>query len=102
MLFILGNAISGAPIIKGTNQFPNPPINVGITIKKIINKAWPVTITLYKWWLYSKKLLLGWANVNRIYKDRAVPATPDIAPNIKYKVPISLWFVEKNQRVTNW
>jgi len=49
-----------------------------------------VTITLYKWWLYSKKLLLGWANVIRIYKDRAVPATPEIAPNIKYKVPISL------------
>ena len=49
MLFILGNAISGAPIIKGTNQFPKPPINVGITIKKIIRIAWPVTITLYRW-----------------------------------------------------
>jgi hypothetical protein len=36
MLFILGKAISGAPIIKGTNQFPKPPIKVGITIKKII------------------------------------------------------------------
>jgi hypothetical protein len=49
MLFILGNAISGAPIIKGTNQLPKPPISVGITIKKIIKIAWPVTITLYKW-----------------------------------------------------
>jgi hypothetical protein len=39
MLFILGKAISGAPIIKGTNQLPNPPIKVGITIKKIINIA---------------------------------------------------------------
>jgi hypothetical protein len=29
-LFNRGNAISGAPIIKGTNQFPNPPIIVGI------------------------------------------------------------------------
>jgi len=26
ILFILGKAISGAPIIKGTNQFPKPPI----------------------------------------------------------------------------
>ena len=34
MLFILGNAMSGAPIIIGTNQFPNPPIIAGITIKK--------------------------------------------------------------------
>jgi len=56
---------------------------------------------LYKWWLYSKKLLLGWASVIRIYRDKAVPATPEIAPNIKYKVPMSLWFVEKSQRVTN-
>jgi hypothetical protein len=31
--------MSGAPIIKGTNQLPKPPINVGITIKKIINIA---------------------------------------------------------------
>ena len=35
-LFIRGKAISGAPIIIGTNQFPNPPITAGITIKKIM------------------------------------------------------------------
>jgi hypothetical protein len=46
MLFIRGKAISGAPIINGTNQFPNPPIIIGITMKKIIIKAWAVTITL--------------------------------------------------------
>lgn len=39
MLFIRGNAISGAPIIRGTSQFPNPPIIIGITMKKIITKA---------------------------------------------------------------
>ena len=39
MLFIRGNAISGAPIIRGINQFPKPPIMIGITIKKIITKA---------------------------------------------------------------
>lgn len=39
ILFIRGKAISGAPIIKGTNQFPNPPIITGITMKKIIIKA---------------------------------------------------------------
>ena len=46
MLFIRGNAISGAPSIRGTSQFPNPPIRIGITIKKIITKACAVTITL--------------------------------------------------------
>jgi len=46
ILFIRGKAISGAPIIKGTSQFPKPPIIIGITIKKIIIKAWAVTMTL--------------------------------------------------------
>lgn len=46
MLFIRGNAMSGAPIISGINQFPKPPIMIGMTIKKIITKAWAVTITL--------------------------------------------------------
>ena len=47
MLFKRGKAISGAPSIRGTNQFPNPPIITGITIKKIIKNACAVTMTLY-------------------------------------------------------
>lgn len=39
MLFSRGKAMSGAPSIRGTNQFPNPPIITGITMKKIITKA---------------------------------------------------------------
>lgn len=39
ILFNRGKAISGAPNIRGTNQFPNPPIKIGITMKKIIIKA---------------------------------------------------------------
>lgn len=46
ILFIRGKAMSGAPIIRGTNQFPKPPIMIGITMKKIITKAWAVTTTL--------------------------------------------------------
>jgi hypothetical protein len=46
MLFRRGKAISGAPIIIGTNQFPKPPIRVGITMKKIIRKACAVISTL--------------------------------------------------------
>jgi len=44
MLFIRGNAMSAAPGIKGTNQFPNPPIR--IDIMKTVTKAWAVTTTL--------------------------------------------------------
>jgi len=49
ILFIRGNAISGALIIMGTSQFPNPPTIIGITIKKIITNACAVTITLKIW-----------------------------------------------------
>lgn len=38
--------MSGVPIINGISQFPNPPMTIGIVIKKIIIKAWIVTITL--------------------------------------------------------
>jgi len=46
ILFIRGNAISGVVIISGINQLPNPPIITGMTIKKIMMKAWAVTIEL--------------------------------------------------------
>jgi hypothetical protein len=45
-LFKRGKIMSIEPIIKGSNQFPNPPTIKGITIKKIMTKAWAVTITL--------------------------------------------------------
>jgi len=44
-----GKLISGAPNIRGNIQLPKPPIIVGITIKKIINKACAVIIELYNW-----------------------------------------------------
>lgn len=46
--FKRGKIISTLFNIKGTNQFPNPPKSIGIIKKKIINKAWAVTIALYK------------------------------------------------------
>lgn len=39
MLFRRGKAMSGAPSMRGSNQLPNPPINTGITRKKIIRNA---------------------------------------------------------------
>ncbi len=46
MLFIRGKAMSGAPIISGTNQLPKPPIRAGITKKKIMIRPCAVTSTL--------------------------------------------------------
>jgi hypothetical protein len=39
MLLSRGNAMSGAPSIRGRSQLPNPPMNTGITRKKIIRNA---------------------------------------------------------------
>lgn len=93
ILFNRGNAISGDPIINGISQFPNPPITIGIVIKKIIIKAWIVTITLYSWLLLMIELIC--LNSNRINILSDDPIIPDQIPKIKYKVPISLWLVEK-------
>lgn len=46
MLLSRGKAMSEAPSMRGTSQFPNPPIMIGIIIKKIIMNACAVTITL--------------------------------------------------------
>ena len=46
MLFMRGNAMSGAPIISGTNQLPKPPIIAGITMKKIMISPCAVANTL--------------------------------------------------------
>jgi hypothetical protein len=46
MLFIGANALAGASSMRGTSQFPNSPIIIGITMKKIIMKAWAITVTL--------------------------------------------------------
>ena len=39
ILFMRGKAMSGAPIMSGTNQLPKPPISAGMTTKKIIDQA---------------------------------------------------------------
>jgi hypothetical protein len=50
-----GNAMSGAPIISGTNQLPKPPIMAGITMKNTMISPCAVISTFQKWlpWLKS-------------------------------------------------
>ena len=84
--------MSGLVKYKGISQLPNPPINTGITKKKIIIKPCAVIIPLYK--CGSFNMVPGCANSDRIKNLNAVPTNPDQIPNIRYKVPISLWLVE--------
>ena len=96
-LFIRGKIISTTPKRIGINQLPNPPIEIGITAKKIITKAWAVTITLYKWSFPINGPTF--ANSARINKLKPNPINPAKPPTKKYSVPISLWFVDINQRL---
>jgi hypothetical protein len=73
--------MSGALIIKGTSQLPKPPIRTGITKKKIITKAWLVTITLYI--CSSAKSNPGCLNSLRIKNLNEVPTQAVHRPNIK-------------------
>ena len=46
MLFMRGKAMSGAPIISGTNQLPNPPISAGMMKKNTMIRPCAVTSML--------------------------------------------------------
>lgn len=83
-----GNAISGAPNIRGRSQLPNPPMNTGITRKKIIRNACAVTIVLYSWSLPKNEP--GCLSSIRIKSLIAAPIIPAHTPKIKYRVPMSL------------
>lgn len=81
ILFIRGKAMSGAPNIRGINQFPKPPIRIGITKKKIISSPWAVTMVLYNWSLPRKAP--GCPNSIRIRSLIEVPNRPPQTPKIK-------------------
>ena len=97
MLFMRGNAMSGAPIISGTNQLPKPPIIAGITMKKIMIRPCAVTNTLYSCGV-GKIVTPGFCNSMRIATDIRAPITPATSANTRYIVPMSLWFVEYTKR----
>jgi hypothetical protein len=58
--------------------------------------AWPVTRTLYNWWFPNKTWLPGCDNSILIKIDMVVPSTLEKPPKIRYRRPMSLWFVEKS------
>ena len=43
MLFMRGKAMSGAPIMSGTNQLPKPPTMAGMIMKNTMIRPWAVT-----------------------------------------------------------
>jgi len=74
-------------------------VQILLTIKNIITIAWAVMITLNNWWSPCKYCTPGAANSSLIKTEKAVPIIPAKTANIRYKVPISLAFVENNHLV---
>jgi hypothetical protein len=93
MLFMRGNAMSGAPIISGTIQLPKPPIMAGMTMKKIMIRPCAVANTLYSCG-EGKNWMPGFCSSMRMAIERAAPIRPAMIANTRYIVPMSLWFVE--------
>ena len=75
MLFMRGNAMSGAPIISGTIQFPKPPIIAGMTMKKIMMRPCAVVKTLNyaRSW---KNCSPGYISSSRIPMESTPPTMP--------------------------
>lgn len=91
-LFNRGKIKSGQISIIGIIQLPKPPINAGITIKKIINKACLVTTELQKAMQLLLKVHLT-NDVDRLIRINILSLVPNIAAQIleiKYREPIFL------------
>ena len=85
MLFIRGKAMSGAPIISGTNQLPKPPIIAGMTMKNTMIRPWAV-ISTFQWCSASSKLALPAPSGQRLVRiwmpgsASSARMTPEMAP----------------------
>ncbi len=98
MLFMRGKAMSGAPIIRGTIQLPKPPMVAGMTMKNTMIKPCAVTNTLNTSGL-PKNCMPGCISSMRMPIDSRPPTMPPVSASIRYIVPMSLWLVEKSQRL---
>ena len=104
MLFMRGNAMSGAPIISGTNQLPNPPISAGMTTKKTMVRPCAVTTVFQRWPFGVPSGLLknctpGCSSSARMATEKAAPMKAVQIANTRYIVPMSLWFVLYSHRL---
>ena len=98
MLFMRGKAMSGAPIISGTNQLPNPPISAGMTTKNTMIRPCAVTTVFHRWPLGVPSAALkyctpGCSSSRRMITEKVAPIRAAMIANTRYIVPMSLWFV---------
>ena len=92
-----GNAMSGAPIISGTNQLPKPPNSDGMIMKNTMIRPWAVVKTLNMCAL-EKYCSPGSCSSMRMPMEKKPPTMPPIMANIRYSEPMSLWLVDISHR----
>ena len=86
MLFIRGNAMSGAPIISGTNQLPNPPIIAGMTMKNTMIRPCAVISTFHRWSAGRSRRLAARSRATQVPRNwmpgsaSSARIMPEIAP----------------------
>ena len=97
MLFMRGNAMSGAPIISGTNQLPKPPNSDGMIMKNTMIRPCAVVKTLNMCGL-EKYCSPGSCSSMRMPMEKKPPTMPPIMANIRYSEPMSLWLVDISHR----
>ncbi len=82
MLFIRGKAMSGEPIISGTNQLPKPPIRAGMTTKNTMIRPWAVMTTFHSCPLGSPSVSRYWTpgscSSRRMMSEKRPPMIPAI------------------------
>ena len=82
MLFMRGNAMSGAPIISGTNQLPKPPISAGMTTKNTMISPCALTKE-FQVWPSAKNCRPGCCSSRRMIMDKATPIAAAMTEKIR-------------------
>ena len=83
--------------IRGIDRLPNPPINKGIVIERIISIPWKVIKELY--WREGRGINPGEAISTLVVIDIPIPKDPPIIPRRIYTAPIKMWWVEKRREI---
>ena len=94
--FHLGKTKSDAPTIIGKRILPNPPIKIGIIIKKIINNPWNVKFEVYCWAVESTNPNIAFSTLKTI--DNPKPMKPPKMPDKIYNAPMITWLVVQQDK----
>ena len=95
--FSRGNAMSRAPIMRGTRKFPKPA-RIGTTTRKIIVVPCMVITLSYESLVRSRSF--GVVSCARMSSARTPPTAKKTSEVAMYRIPIRLWSTVVSQLAT--